>query len=70
MEQEREILKKERRKNLWKRLGFKLRIFNIFANKISQDQDPTAERLIKLKRKLGKKFILTVYLLRKISISI
>ena len=70
MEQERENLKKERRKNLWKRLGFKLRIFNIFANKISQDQDPTAERLIKLKRKLGKKFILTVYLLRKISISI
>ena len=63
-------MKKERRKNLWKRLGFKLRIFNIFANKISQDQDPTAERLIKLKRKLGKKFILTVYLLRKISISI
>ena len=70
MEQERENLKKERRKNLWKRLGFKLRIFNIFANKISQEQDPTAERLIKLKRKLGKKFILTVYLLRKISISI
>ena len=57
MEQERENLKKERRKNLWKRLGFKLRIFNIFANKISQDQDPTAERLIKLKRKLGKKLI-------------
>merc|ERR1711874_73177 len=48
---EEEKLKKERRKNLWKRLGFKLRVFNIFANKISHD--PTTERLIKLKRKLG-----------------
>ena len=62
MEQERENLKKERRKNLWKRLGFKLRIFNIFANKINQDQDPTAERLIKLKRKLGKKLINSLFL--------
>ena len=62
MEQERENLKKERRKNLWKRLGFKLRIFNIFANKISQDQDPTAERLIKLKRKLGKTLINSLFL--------
>ena len=61
MEQERENLKKERRKNLWKRLGFKLRIFNIFANKISQDQDPAAERLIKLKRKLGKKLINSLF---------
>ena len=65
MEQERENLKKERRKNLWKRLGFKLRIFNIFANKISQDQDPAAERLIKLKRKLGKKLINSLFLLIK-----
>ena len=50
---EQEKIKKERRKTLWKRLGFKLRVFNMFANKISSD-DPTAERLVKLKRKLGK----------------
>ena len=43
---------KEKRKTLWKRLGFKLRIFNMFARKISAD-NPTEERLIKLKRKLG-----------------
>ena len=49
---EQEKIKKERRKTLWKRLGFKLRVFNMFANKISSD-DPTAERLVKLKRKLG-----------------
>ena len=45
--------KKERRKTLWRRLGFKLRIFNIFAHKISSD-DPSVEKLVKLKRKLGK----------------
>ena len=44
---------KERRKTLWRRLGFKLRIFNIFARKISSD-DPAEEKIIKLKRKLGK----------------
>ena len=49
---EQEKIRKERRKTLWKRLGFKLRVFNIFANKISSD-DPSVERLVKLKRKLG-----------------
>ena len=52
-EEQREKVKKERRKTLWRRLGFKLRIFNMFAKKISSD-DPTEERIIKLKRKLGK----------------
>ena len=52
-EEQREKVKKERRKTLWRRLGFKLRIFNMFARKISPD-DPTEERIIKLKRKLGK----------------
>ena len=51
---EQEKLRKERRKTLWKRLGFKLRVFNIFANRLSSD-DPSAERIAKLKRKLGKK---------------
>lgn len=50
---EQEKIRKERRKTLWKRLGFKLRVFNIFANKISSD-DPSVERLVKLKRKLGE----------------
>ena len=50
---EQEKMRKERRKTLWKRLGFKLRVFNIFANKISSD-DPTIERIVKLKRKLGR----------------
>ena len=54
MEQEqKEKAKKERRKTLWRRLGFKLRIFNMFANKISSE-DSATERLIKLKRKIGK----------------
>ena len=44
---EQEKIRKERRKTLWKRLGFKLRVFNIFANKISSD-DPSVERLVKL----------------------
>ena len=56
---EQEKIKKERRKTLWKRLGFKLRVFNMFANKISSD-DPTAERLIKLKRKLGTHILLKI----------
>ena len=50
-QQERE--KKERRKTLWKRLAFKLRIFRLFAKQIKSD-DPEEESLIKLKRKLGK----------------
>jgi hypothetical protein len=52
-EEQSEKVKKERRKTLWRRLGFKLRIFNVSAKKISSD-DPTEERIIKLKRKLGK----------------
>ena len=56
-EEQREKVKKERRKTLWRRLGFKLRIFNMFAKKISSD-DPTEERIIKLKRKLGKYFVI------------
>ena len=52
---EAENAKKERRKNLWKRLRLKLRIFNLFANKISSD-DPAVDRILKLKRKLGKLF--------------
>ena len=60
---EQEKAKKERRKTLWKRLGFKLRVFNIFANKISSD-DPNVERLVKLKRKLGRKFIVSILFIR------
>ena len=55
-EEQREKVKKERRKTLWRRLGFKLRIFNMFAKKISSD-DPTEEKLIKCKRKLGKNLV-------------
>jgi len=51
-QEQKEKAKKERRKTLWRRLGFKLRVFNMFASKISSD-DPVKERLIKLKRKLG-----------------
>ena len=50
-------MKKERRKTLWRRLGFKLRIVNMFAKKISSD-DPTEERINKLKRKLGKYLVI------------
>ena len=53
LEEEKEKAKKERRKTLWRRLGFKLRVFNMFATKISSE-DPAKERLIKLKRKLGR----------------
>ena len=53
---EQEKLRKERRKTLWKRLGFKLQVFNIFANRLSSD-DPAVERIAKLKRKLGKEKI-------------
>ena len=49
---EAEKAKKERRKNLWRRMRLKLRIFNLFANKISSD-DPAVDRMLKLKRKLG-----------------
>ena len=58
-QEQKEKAKKERRKTLWRRLGFKLRIFNMFANKISSD-DPAKERLIKLKRKLGKNSCITI----------
>jgi len=51
-DEQKEKAKKERRKTLWRRLGFKLRIFNMFARKISSD-DPAQGRIIKLKRKLG-----------------
>ena len=47
-QQERE--KKEQRKTLWRRLGLKLRIFNFLASQIVSE-DPSKERLIKLKRK-------------------
>ena len=57
LEEEKEKAKKERRKTLWRRLGFKLRVFNMFATKINPD-DPAKERLRKLKRKLG------IYMLR------
>ena len=50
---EAERVKKENRKNLWRRLRLKLKIFNIFANKISSD-DPATEKILKLKRKIGK----------------
>ena len=53
LDEEKEKAKKERRKTLWRRLGFKLRVFNMFATKISSE-DPAKERLIKLKRKLGR----------------
>ncbi len=49
---EAEKAKKERRKNLWRRLRLKLRVFNLFANKISSD-DPALDRILKLKRKIG-----------------
>ena len=51
---EAERVKKEKRKNLWKRLRLKLKIFNIFANKISSDLDPATEKILKLKRKVGR----------------
>ena len=39
-------------KRLWRRLGFKIRIFNIFTKKI-ENKDTSQGKLIKLKRKLG-----------------
>ena len=62
-QQERE--KKERRKTIWRRLGLKLRIFNLFANKIVSE-DPSKERLIKLKRKLGLKVTSSIKLVQYI----
>ena len=64
---EQEKLRKERRKTLWKRLGFKLRVFNIFANKLyNTNDDPTVEKFDKLKRKLGtlrkNKYLIFFYL--------
>lgn len=50
--EQKEKIAKEKRKNLWRRLGFKLRIFNMFAKKI-EHTDPSKQRLLKLKRKLG-----------------
>ena len=52
-DEQKEKEKKDRQKTLWRRLRFKLRIFNMFAKKISSD-DPIEERIIRLKRKLGK----------------
>ena len=40
-------------KRLWWRLGFKIRIFNIFTKKIANN-DASQGKLMKLKRKLGK----------------
>ena len=40
-------------KRLWRRLGFKIRIFNIFTKKIANN-DASQGKLMKLKRKLGK----------------
>ena len=57
---EEEKAKKEQRKNLWRRMRLKLRIFNLFANKISSD-DPAVDRILKLKRKLGKLGFQTFY---------
>ena len=54
-EERQEKVEKERRKTLWRRLVFKWRIFNIFARKISS-HGTAKERIIKLKRKLGKPF--------------
>ena len=54
---EAEKAKKERRKNLWRRLRLKLRIFNLFANKISSE-DPAVDRILKLKRKIGMRKLL------------
>ena len=47
--------KKEETKSrrLWRRLGFKIRIFNIFTKKIGNN-DASQGKLMKLKRKLGK----------------
>ena len=64
LEEEKEKAKKERRKTLWRRLGFKLRVFNMFATKIS-NEDPVKERLGKLKRKIGKLPILNNEISRK-----
>ena len=50
---EAERVKKEKRKNLWRRMRLKLKIFNIFANKISSE-DPATQRILKLKRKIGR----------------
>ena len=52
-EERQEKAKQKRRKTLWRRIVFKLRIFNVFARKISAD-NPVEERIIKLKRKIGK----------------
>ena len=52
-DEQKEKEKRERRKTLWRRLGFKLKIFNMFARKISS-HNSSAEKIIKLKRKLGK----------------
>ena len=54
---EEERLRKEKRKTLWRRLALKMRIFNMFAKKISREQ-----RFIKLKRKLGKFYWIRAYL--------
>ena len=52
LEEERELAAREKRKTLWRRLGFKLRVFNMFAKKIDPDES-LEDRLRKLKKKLG-----------------
>ena len=43
--------KKDKRNTIWRRLGFKLRILRLFTKEIN---NPSDERLIKLKQKLGE----------------
>ena len=43
---------KSRNQRLWRRLGFKIRIFNVFAKKIERKED-MQWKMAKLKRKLG-----------------
>ena len=57
LEEEIEIAAKERRKTLWRRLGFKLRIFNMFARNLDGEEN-IEERLSKLKRKLGEVIVM------------
>ena len=60
---EAEKAKKERRKNIWRRMRLKLRIFNLFANKISSE-DPAVDRILKLKRKLGNVCLLKQHIIK------
>ena len=51
IEKEKEI-EGEKRKKIWQRIRFKIKIFNIFAKKIEKIDDDHG-KLVKLKRKLG-----------------